>query len=296
MARSLGWHSRSKVTPYFLQASQTGPKRSTSSSRLTCADVGNGVPAEAGRQRREQEEDGSSNGPASRRSRARPPCGFAACRGRWPAARRPAGLARACSWISLPTSSGTKYGSVRGGLLPLSRQALYAARASPPMNCSVLALGSSPRAWPCRWVATVKISRPCFLARSTRSLAYASAPASVSHLSQVELPARFFPAVEAGVLEELDPFVHRHVAELAANQADLVIRSLAVAMRGGLLEAHASDSLLRLRNVLLRVWRLSADYTAFTPNASKNSSRRNVAWRTKGLAFRILISKAECKP
>src|SRR6516162_222698 len=35
MARSLGWHSRSNVTPYFLQASRTGPKRSTSSSKLT---------------------------------------------------------------------------------------------------------------------------------------------------------------------------------------------------------------------------------------------------------------------
>ena len=56
---------------------------------------------------------------------------------------------------------------------------------------------------------------------------------------QVELPARLFPAVEAGVLEELQPLVHRHVAELAADQADLVVRSLAEAMLGGLLVAHA---------------------------------------------------------
>ncbi len=55
---------------------------------------------------------------------------------------------------------------------------------------------------------------------------------------QVELPARFFPAVEAGVLDELDPLLHRHVAELAADQADLVVRAFAVAVRVGLLEAH----------------------------------------------------------
>ena len=38
--------------------------------------------------------------------------------------------------------------------------------------------------------------------------------------------------------DELDPLVHRHVAELAADQADLVVRALAEPMRGGLLEAH----------------------------------------------------------
>src|SRR5205807_1189575 len=62
------------------------------------------------------------------------------------------------SWISLPTSPGTKYGSVRGGLLPASRQALYALRASVfgARKLSDLADGSSPRHWPWRWVATVK--------------------------------------------------------------------------------------------------------------------------------------------
>src|SRR5262245_48636239 len=42
--------------------------------------------------------------------------------------------------------------------------------------------------------------------------------------AEVELPAGFFPAVEAGVGNELDPSVHRHGTELATNQADLVIR------------------------------------------------------------------------
>src|SRR5262249_29106705 len=55
---------------------------------------------------------------------------------------------------------------------------------------------------------------------------------------QVELPARLLPAVEAGVGDELDPPLHRHVAELPAHQPDLVVGILAVAVRLGLLEAH----------------------------------------------------------
>src|SRR6516162_7069890 len=58
--------------------------------------------------------------------------------------------------------------------------------------------------------------------------------------TEVEFPTGFFPAVEARVLDELDPFIHRHVAELAAHEADLMIRSLAEAMAGGLLEAHGA--------------------------------------------------------
>src|ERR1700686_1664311 len=45
IALSLGWHSRSKGTPYFLQAFQNGPKRSTSSSRLTWRTSGRSWPA-----------------------------------------------------------------------------------------------------------------------------------------------------------------------------------------------------------------------------------------------------------
>src|SRR5262245_24153984 len=50
-----------------------------------------------------------------------------------------------CLWIALATSSGTKYGSVRGGLFPFARHALYISTASPPVKLSVFALGSSPR-------------------------------------------------------------------------------------------------------------------------------------------------------
>ena len=57
-------------------------------------------------------------------------------------------------------------------------------------------------------------------------------------LAQVQLPAGFLPAVEAGLLDEAQPLVHVHVAELAADQADLVVRALAVAVRRRLLEAH----------------------------------------------------------
>src|SRR3954453_11959261 len=68
----------------------------------------------------------------------------------------------ASAWISLPTFSGTNIGSVRGGLFPAARHALYAALASPlpEQKLSVFALGSSPSTWPWRCVATVKISRP----------------------------------------------------------------------------------------------------------------------------------------
>src|SRR5262249_50607917 len=64
-----------------------------------------------------------------------------------------------------------------------------------------------------------------------------SAPVTVT-LAQLEFPARLLPAVEAGILQELQPLVHGNVAELAANEADLVVRSPAIAVRGGLLVAH----------------------------------------------------------
>src|SRR5206468_5929937 len=60
--------------------------------------------------------------------------------------------------------------------------------------------------------------------------------------SQVQLPARFFPSVETHVLDELQPFVHRHVAKLPAHQADLMVRALAETMLGSLLETHGSWS------------------------------------------------------
>src|SRR5439155_287345 len=68
-----------------------------------------------------------------------------------------------------------------GGLLPTARHFLYASTASPPQNCSVLALGSSPNACPCKCAATVNISSPRFLAFAYRSFAYAAAPSSLAH-------------------------------------------------------------------------------------------------------------------
>ena len=56
---------------------------------------------------------------------------------------------------------------------------------------------------------------------------------------QVQLPACFFPAIEAGFLQELDPAVHRHVAELAAHETDLMVRGFAETMRCGLFVTHA---------------------------------------------------------
>ena len=43
---------------------------------------------------------------------------------------------------------------------------------------------------------------------------------------QVQLPTGFFPAVEAGLGNPVEPLILGHVAELAANQADLMIRML----------------------------------------------------------------------
>src|SRR5438128_1523669 len=56
----------------------------------------------------------------------------------------------------------------------------------------------------------------------------------------VEFPARFLPAVETGLLDKFQPLIHRYVAELPANQADLMVRSLAEPMRRGLLETHCN--------------------------------------------------------
>src|SRR5262249_33648605 len=59
--------------------------------------------------------------------------------------------------------------------------------------------------------------------------------------AQVQLPARLLPAVEAGLGDEFQPVGLRHVAELAADQPDLVIRTLAETVRGRLLEAHGGS-------------------------------------------------------
>src|SRR5262249_22980476 len=56
---------------------------------------------------------------------------------------------------------------------------------------------------------------------------------------QIEFPAGFFPAVEAGVLDEPEPLAHLHIAELAADQANLVVGSLAETVGASLLVTHA---------------------------------------------------------
>src|SRR5262245_5132683 len=57
-------------------------------------------------------------------------------------------------------------------------------------------------------------------------------------LAQVELPAGLLPAVEAGVLDELQPLAFGDIPELSADEADLVVRAFAEAVLSGLLEAH----------------------------------------------------------
>ncbi len=61
-------------------------------------------------------------------------------------------------------------------------------------------------------------------------------------LAQVEFPAGFFPAIEAGRLQKLDPLRKGHIAELPADQANLVERALAVPVCRRLLETHQKTS------------------------------------------------------
>ena len=57
-------------------------------------------------------------------------------------------------------------------------------------------------------------------------------------LGEVELPGGLFPAVEAARRQEVEPIVFGNVAELPANEPDLVMGVLACAMLCGLMEAH----------------------------------------------------------
>ena len=57
-------------------------------------------------------------------------------------------------------------------------------------------------------------------------------------LGEVELPGGLLPAVEARVGDEVEPGVLGDVAELAADKADLVVRTLAAAVCFRLVEAH----------------------------------------------------------
>ncbi len=60
----------------------------------------------------------------------------------------------------------------------------------------------------------------------------------VGAASEVELPARFFPAIEPGGGNPIEPFIFRHVAKLAANESDLMIRVLSRPMLFRLVVAH----------------------------------------------------------
>ena len=56
--------------------------------------------------------------------------------------------------------------------------------------------------------------------------------------AQIKFPRGLLPAVEPGLFHEVQPAVHRHIAELPANQTNLVVRTLAEPVRRCLLEAH----------------------------------------------------------
>ena len=112
------------------------------------------------------------------------------------------------------------------------------------MNCSVLALGSSPNAWPCKWPAMRKNLQPAALGLVPRALRHKpwlrrrrrSAFRSSSQLASSQ-PSKPVLAIQ------VEPAVLGHVAELAAHQANLMIRMLAGAMRCGLMMAHEAADL-----------------------------------------------------
>jgi len=76
----------------------------------------------------------------------------------------------------------------------------------------------------------------------TRSWAYAAAPlscvAATRTAARVEFPRGFFPPVEPGVGDELEPLSFRHAAELPAHQANLMVAALAVFVRSRLMKSH----------------------------------------------------------
>ena len=74
---------------------------------------------------------------------------------------------------------------------------------------------------------------------------------------EIQLPGGFLPAVEAGLGDPVEPLVLGHVAELAAHQADLMMRMLAAAMRLGLVMAHGE---IVSRSRSLEAWIGSASY------------------------------------
>ncbi len=63
-------------------------------------------------------------------------------------------------------------------------------------------------------------------------------PGIVAAAGQIEFPSGFFPAVEAGLGDPIEPGVLRHVAELSADEPDLMVRVLAAPMRFRLLVTH----------------------------------------------------------
>ena len=230
MARSLGWHSRSKVTPYFLQASSTGPKRSTSSSRLTSRTSGMAWPSMldgSGGNRKKwlQQWAGEPTKPGTRHLAV-----LQLAEDSGPAARRRAGLWRACSWISLPTSSGHEIGIGARRLVALVAPGLVGRTGLAADELQRLGARLVAQRLALQMRGDGEDFQAVLLGQVDALLGIGLGAGVGVALAQVEFPAGFFPAVEAGVLHELHPFVHRHVAELAANQADLMIRALAEAM------------------------------------------------------------------
>ena len=108
IARSLGWHSRSKVTPYFLHSVPDRAEALDEQFQADLADVGDGVAADAGRQRREQEEVAPAVGRRADEAGQGDLAVLQLAQVAGAGGRRRAGPSAPASWISLPTSSGTK--------------------------------------------------------------------------------------------------------------------------------------------------------------------------------------------
>ncbi len=151
---------------------------------------------------------------------------------RCPAKRTQASRSRVASWcINLPTSGGDE--------VRIGARRLVALVAPGLVRGPRLALAEELQRLGARLIAqhlALKMRgdgedfQPVLLGEIDALLGVGRGAGVGVALAQVQLPARFFPAVEAGVRDELDPARLRHVAELAADQADLVVRPLAEAV------------------------------------------------------------------
>ena len=164
------------------------------------ADVGNRVAADAGRQRREQEEVAPAMGRRADEAGQRDLAVLQLAEVVGQADAGDAGPCCACSWISLPTSSGTKYGIGARRLVALVAPGLVrrdrlAADELQRLGARLIAQGLALQVG-----GDGEDFQAVLLGQVDAFLGVGLGAGVGVALVEVEFPARFFPAVEAGVV------------------------------------------------------------------------------------------------